>query len=130
MSDGLLPVGDRKLRAVPGREQRHVPDFLTLLGVTRSGLRELQEHTVGARKVQAGEERKKEGLSGIPVGAFLCEELTELKWNEASPFSDGRCGNRPRLLRRVSCRHRKNAERKSHAAPKSRVEAHSFAERN
>jgi len=54
MSDVLAPVRDRLVRGVPGCEQRHAPDFLTLLCVTRSGLRELQEHRVEMRKVQVG----------------------------------------------------------------------------
>jgi len=54
MNDGQAPVRDRMLRGVLGCEQRHVPDFLTLPCVTRSGLRELQQHTAEMRKVQVG----------------------------------------------------------------------------
>ncbi len=58
-----MPVRDRKFRGVPGCEQRHVPDFLTLLGVTRAGLRELHECKVGGEKCKPAQERK----SGRPI---------------------------------------------------------------
>ena len=59
MSDGLAPVCDQKLRGVNSRERCHAPDFLTLLCVTRSASRELQQHAVRMRKAQVGERAKK-----------------------------------------------------------------------
>jgi len=46
MGDWLVPVSELMHRGVLGCEQRHVPDIVTLLGVTRSALRELHERTV------------------------------------------------------------------------------------
>jgi len=72
MSDGLAPVRDRMLRGVSGCEQCHVPDFLTLLCVTRSGFRELQEHTVVGEKYKwAQEPKKRKARAGIPDGPFV-----------------------------------------------------------
>ena len=60
-----MPVHDQMLRGVPDCEQCHVPDFLTLPCVTRSGLGELQKHVVGMRNVQVG--RGAEKLKARPV---------------------------------------------------------------
>ena len=60
---GWCRFRDRELRGVPGCEQRHVPSFLTLLGVTRSGLRELHEHAVECEKYKSAQEPK----NGRPV---------------------------------------------------------------
>jgi len=93
-------------------------------------------HSGDAKSTSGRRSRNTEGPSGIPARAFFSEELTEFGRNEASPLSDGRRGLRPRHCRvnrhhrHESYHHRKNAERKSHAAPMSRVGAHSFAERN
>lgn len=50
-----MPVRVRKIPGIPGCEQRQVPDFLTLLGVTQAGLWELQERTEAARKIQVAQ---------------------------------------------------------------------------
>jgi hypothetical protein len=72
MCDGLVPVRDLILRVVPDCEQRHVPDFPTLLCVTRSGFPELQEHTVVGEKYKwAQEPKKRKARAGIPDGPFV-----------------------------------------------------------
>jgi hypothetical protein len=86
MSDGLVPVRDRMLRGVPGCEQCHVPGFPTLLCVTRSGFRELQERTVGGEKYKWAEEQK----YGRPVrypGTGLVLRRAKPVWTEYGKFT-------------------------------------------
>lgn len=77
-----MPVRVQLLRGVPRCEQCNVPDFLTLLCVTRSALRELQSQEVRMRKVHdRWMDRKEEGPSGNPGAGLLREESLESDWN-------------------------------------------------
>ena len=103
-------------------KQRHARYFLTLLGVTRSGLRELQDRKVRMRKVQVGgKAEKQKGPPGIPARAFVWEKAMELRLIKTIPLSGGRViRHRHHVIPHyccANCRHRKNAMWKNHAAP-------------
>jgi hypothetical protein len=71
MRDGLVPVRDRMRRSVRTWERLQGPNIITLICVTRSALRELQEHAVGMRKVQVGEAEIRKARAGIPDGPSI-----------------------------------------------------------
>jgi len=68
MGDWLVLVSELLHRGVLGCEQRHVPDIVTLLGVTRSALRELHERTVGSEKYKWSEREQRRPARGYRTG--------------------------------------------------------------